>query len=360
MFVQYIVLILAFLQGATFAAAVGVVPAKEWRWRHSLDIDVRSKGAYVLRVNADAIHEALYQFEIQNTPFISFPIKKAPPNTLTAAITLLIQTSEGIKSYTTEIKPEGEDKPFLFCSSADTKFFDTTSRRSVIAEDIKELGWFNPSHFYPKKGELQPLLEAIGLTFRSDDNPAAHAYSDQNVNHTETKLLYYLLEQGGLEDQTNQALQTLQSTKATAKDIKGIILHIHTRYDPCTHCTDSLVGFKNHASRLLGIACPVMVTVSSRTAYDHARDMRGFDEHSHPPIPHGIVRSDGDGRGGATMTSAAAVAACRDDSGGGGAAAGSGSGAVDTMITLPYLNIHSIKPDVAQPYKFLHSMGDPH
>lgn len=317
--------------------------SEEWGWRENLDVDVIISGQLLSTIHTNELHHAMYTFEKKLSPYVKF--SGHPANICMGAITLLVQcSSDRVYSITIPIQNERYEK-IVFCSQKNSKL------HSIVPSDERFV--FSPKEGRPEDEDMQNFLGKIGhpeligaSTFAlkkyrrvgdslveetkivessskkrpsiasSDGGKSSIASSGgfaMKFQHTEQKLIYYLLNNNGekLRNHIHQALAKIYPPASYNfsnyyGNIVGLILHVHTRLDVCSNCNDSLVLFRKKALEILNtlpnedagseeasaltstkdivqniptIEAPVLVTVSSRARNDTNREMAGYDEY---------------------------------------------------------------------------------
>jgi hypothetical protein len=119
---------------------------------------------------------------------------------------------------------------------------------------------------------------------------------NRTFNHAEQKLIFYLLKRNGVRETMASMIMERLGGLRFVKNIRAVILHVHSRYDACKYCAHSLYLFKRLAREQIksafGIDVPVYVTVSSRTSYEHMRDRFGFSSRPNRDLNVHVVRPD--------------------------------------------------------------------
>lgn len=333
--------------------------SSQWSWRERLDVNIIVSSQSLKIINTHDLHYDMYQLETQIMPYVQFTGN--PANICMGYITLLIQCSpETVCPVTIPVQNESNEI-IIFCSQQNSELHESLSTADELL--LKKFS-FSPADIHPSNKYLQTFLKELGhpkfnghtthapstkkhrktkeesktIENSADARPSlkrsslvdseagfesAHSVTTNSnfaptFQHTEQKLIYYLLKNNGekLRSYIYKALMEISNNPDIQENptlffnnIVGLILHVHTRLDVCNNCNDSLVLFREKALSILNaplaiqeeekmfssaaaapavsedvlgvpmIDAPILVTVSSRARNDTHRETMGYDHY---------------------------------------------------------------------------------
>lgn len=231
-------------------------------------------------------------------------------NLAAAAITIVYQDAEGNLQQKTSWIQEVQDipagavgahimeitgMPDFFLSNSSGKHLKRNFSEARLAQHLSPktmrphlIHFFRPIIDYPSVNILELLIAPF----------SAESFS-RDWQHSEQKLMYSLWNHQGARPyreshlyQTIAALLNpdLQASQIPFVTLKAVILHVHTRNDPCMRCASTLRLFAEKAQNGLrelqgkNSNSRFIVTVSGGVVYEGSRTERGHDGEYINPI----------------------------------------------------------------------------